>query len=70
MSRRAGCGNPARPDLWGAGETPPRSTRPCKLARKRDPLGDKDVVRQLLDYDDLGGNCPSGIITPQLGINP
>ena len=29
MSRRAGCGNPARPDLWGAGETPPRSTRPC-----------------------------------------
>jgi hypothetical protein len=43
---------------------------PCKLARKREPLGDKDVVKQLLDYDDLGGNCPSGIITPQLGINP
>lgn len=43
---------------------------PCKLARKRDPLGDKDVVQQLLDYDNLGGNCPSAIITPQLGINP
>jgi hypothetical protein len=33
-------------------------------------LADEDVVRQLLNYDKLGGNCPSAIITPQLGINP
>jgi len=28
------------------------------------------VLQQLSDYDKLGGNCPSAIVTPQLGINP
>src|SRR5437660_7080425 len=28
MSRRAGCGKPARPDLWGAGRLAARPTRP------------------------------------------
>ncbi len=33
MTRGAGCGNSARPDLWGAGEATRRSTRPsCNTA--------------------------------------
>lgn len=44
---------------------------PCKAARKSDPPGDvdSDVRRQLSRYDKLGGNCPSAVVTPQLGIN-
>ncbi|WP_239014171.1 hypothetical protein [Archangium violaceum] len=45
---------------------------PCTLASKSNPLGPKssDVRAQLRKYDALGGNCPSGIVTPQLGISP
>lgn len=43
---------------------------PCTLANKREPLSMKGVEKQLLQYDALGGNCPSAIVTPQLGINP
>lgn len=42
---------------------------PCTLNSKLNPLHD-DVLIQLADYDKLGGNCPSAIVTPQLGINP
>jgi hypothetical protein len=44
---------------------------PCTLASKSNPLGPRtsDTRQQLLDYDALGGNCPSAIVTPQLGIN-
>jgi hypothetical protein len=41
---------------------------PCTAARKSSPL-DSKVRDQLSDYDELGGNCPSAIVTPQLGIN-
>lgn len=45
---------------------------PCTRASKLNPLGPSTsgTRRQLLDYDELGGNCPSGIVTPQLGISP
>jgi hypothetical protein len=43
---------------------------PCTLANKREPLSMRGVEQQLLQYDSLGGNCPSAIVTPQLGINP
>lgn len=43
---------------------------PCTLAKKRDPLSMEGVQGQLELYDRLGGNCPSAIVTPQLGINP
>jgi hypothetical protein len=42
---------------------------PCTRASKGNPLSDS-VRKQLDRYDDLGGNCPSAIVTPQLGINP
>ncbi|WNG52625.1 hypothetical protein F0U60_27700 [Archangium minus] len=44
---------------------------PCTLVSKSNPLGPKtsDVRAQLEKYDKLGGNCPSGIVTPQLGVN-
>jgi len=42
---------------------------PCTRHGKSNPLND-EVLRQLSDYDKLGGNCPSAIVTPQLGINP
>ncbi|MFY0563425.1 hypothetical protein ACN28E_06230 [Archangium lansingense] len=44
---------------------------PCTSASKSNPLGpDGSKARQqLLEYDGLGGNCPSGIVTPQLGIS-
>jgi hypothetical protein len=43
---------------------------PCTLASKSNPLGPKtsDVRDQLENYDALGGNCPSAIVTPQLGV--
>ena len=41
---------------------------PCTRASKGNPLSDS-VRKQLDRYDDLGGNCPSAIVTPQLGIN-
>lgn len=41
---------------------------PCTLASKSNPLSSK-VRAQLEEYNDLGGNCPSAIVTPQLGLN-
>jgi hypothetical protein len=41
---------------------------PCSRASKKNPLS-AEVAEQLRKYDDLGGNCPSAIVTPQLGIN-
>lgn len=41
---------------------------PCTLFRKGNPLSDKERA-QLAKYDELGGNCPSAIVTPQLGLN-
>jgi hypothetical protein len=42
---------------------------PCKLDRKRNPFSDEDVAEQMLKYDELAGNCPSAVVTPQLGLN-
>jgi hypothetical protein len=41
---------------------------PCTLASKSNPFSGK-ARAQLKSYDDLGGNCPSAIVTPQLGLN-
>jgi len=41
---------------------------PCTLASKSNPLSGK-VRAQLERYNELGGNCPSAIVTPQLGLN-
>jgi hypothetical protein len=41
---------------------------PCTLASKSNPFSGK-VRAQLKSYDGLGGNCPSAIVTPQLGLN-
>jgi hypothetical protein len=41
---------------------------PCTLASKSNPVSGKTRA-QLKSYDDLGGNCPSAIVTPQLGLN-
>jgi hypothetical protein len=42
---------------------------PCSTASKSDPLGSAGVSAQLARYQELGGNCPPAIVTPQLGIN-
>ncbi len=42
---------------------------PCSAANKSDPLGSSGVSAQLAKYQELGGNCPPAIVTPQLGIN-
>lgn len=44
---------------------------PCTVASKSNPLGPADsrARLQLEAYDDLGGNCPPAVVTPQLGIN-
>jgi hypothetical protein len=41
---------------------------PCTRVSKSNPLYDA-ARAQLESYDKLGGNCPSAIVTPQLGIN-
>lgn len=41
---------------------------PCTLASKSNPLS-RAASTQLKRYDELGGNCPSAIVTPQLGLN-
>ncbi len=42
---------------------------PCSAAHKSDPLGTAGVSAQLTRYRELGGHCPPGLVTPQLGIN-
>ncbi|MFP2904111.1 hypothetical protein ACLESD_03365 [Pyxidicoccus sp. 3LFB2] len=42
---------------------------PCSTANKSDPLGSAGVSAQLARYQELGGNCPPAIVTPQLGLN-
>lgn len=44
---------------------------PCTAASKSNPLGPdpSNARQQLMDYDKLGGNCPSAIVSPQLGIS-
>ena len=44
---------------------------PCTLASKSNPLGpqNSEVRKQLEKYDALGSNCPSAIVTPQLGVS-
>jgi hypothetical protein len=41
---------------------------PCAAEQKSDPLGKMDVAAELTKYEDIGGNCPPAIVTPQLGI--
>jgi len=53
VGRGDGCGSPARPDLWGAGEATPRSTRPSTSA----PVTVESFLKYLDDrfYDGRDG---------------